>query len=117
MRRSFAQASSDHDVCADLVLAGEMTVDASDVMNTVWPRAAAIAERLWSPQNITAIDTAAPRYSAYCLAAMAFRRLLVKRGFGAAPIPTQSPEVHHSTLRFLAAALLINSVPIQLCIA
>ena len=73
----------DPDVCAKLVLGGggEMwgeTVDASDLMNTVWPRAAAIAERLWSPQNITDIDAAAPRYSA-------FRCLLVKRGFGAAP--------------------------------
>ena len=73
----------DPDVCAKLVLGGggEMwgeTVDASDLMSTVWPRAAAIAERLWSPQNITDTDAAAPRYSA-------FRCLLNKRGFGAAP--------------------------------
>ncbi len=39
------------DVCDKRVLGGggEMTVDASDVVNTVWPRVAAIAERLWSP--------------------------------------------------------------------
>jgi hexosaminidase len=70
-------------ICSKLVLGGggEMwgeTVDASDLISTVWPRAAAIAERLWSPQSVTDIDAAAPRFSA-------FRCLLNKRGFGAAP--------------------------------
>ncbi len=56
----------DPGVCANFVLAGGggTTVDASDVMNTVWPRAAATTERLWSPLNITDIDTAAPQCSA-----------------------------------------------------
>jgi len=73
----------DDDVCAKLVLGGggEMwgeTVDTSDLQNTVWPRLAAIGERLWSPKNITDILAAEPRYAA-------FRCLLNRRGVAAAP--------------------------------
>ena len=60
---------------------GEMwgeTVDASDFQNTVWPRMAAIAERLWSPRTVTNTTAAAPRISY-------FRCLMNHRGIGAAP--------------------------------
>jgi len=60
---------------------GEMwgeTVDASDIMQTVWPRLGAIAERLWSPRNLTSTDQAEPRFAA-------FRCMLNRRGIGAAP--------------------------------
>jgi len=53
-------------------------VDESDFQNTIWPRMAAIAERLWSPVTIRDVDQAHPRYSS-------FRCLLNQRGIGAAP--------------------------------
>ncbi len=56
--------------------AGE-TVDASDFDSTVWPRLAAIGERLWS--NVDDVDAARPRLEA-------FRCLLLERGVGAAPV-------------------------------
>ena len=60
---------------------GEMwgeTVDASDLEQTVWPRLAAIAERLWSPADTTDTAAALPRI-------LAFRCLLNGRGIAAAP--------------------------------
>jgi len=54
------------------------TVDASDVLSTIWPRAGAIAERLWSPQSVSDVTAAEPRYAS-------FRCLLNERGIGAAP--------------------------------
>ena len=54
-------------------------VDTSDIQETIWPRAAAIAERLWSPKDLTAsADDAEDRYAA-------FRCLLNRRGIAAAP--------------------------------
>jgi len=64
---------------------GEMwgeTVDTSDIQQTVWPRLAAIAERLWSPQDITDLTQAHARYSQ-------FRCLLNRRGIAAAPSNNQ----------------------------
>ena len=55
------------------------TVDGSDIEQTIWPRMAAIAERLWSPQHVNDTTAAEPRY-AY------FRCLLNQRGVAAAPV-------------------------------
>lgn len=68
--------------CA-LILGGEgcqwgETVDTSDALQTIWPRAAAIAERLWSPRSLTSSVEATPRF-------VAFRCLLNHRGVAAAP--------------------------------
>lgn len=67
-----------------LVLGGEgcmwgETVDTSDIGATVWPRAAAIAERLWSPQTVRDTTAALPRLEY-------FRCLLNQRGIAAAPV-------------------------------
>ena len=56
--------------------AGE-TVDASDFDATVWPRLAAIGERLWSSADD--VNAARPRLET-------FRCLLLERGVGAAPL-------------------------------
>ena len=58
------------------IYAGE-TVDGSDFDATVWPRLAAIGERLWS--SVDDVDAARPRLEA-------FRCLLLERGVGAAPL-------------------------------
>lgn len=56
------------------------TVDASDLEQTVWPRLAAIAEKLWSPRDKTGnISAALPRIEN-------FRCLLNRRGVKAAPV-------------------------------
>ena len=60
---------------------GEMwgeTVDTSDIEQTVWPRLAAIAERLWSPREINDPTDAHDRI-------VAFRCLLNRRAVAAAP--------------------------------
>eukprot|EP00040_Diaphanoeca_grandis_P020052 m.106396 g.106396 ORF g.106396 m.106396 type:complete len:675 (+) comp27718_c0_seq3:243-2267(+) len=54
------------------------TVDPSDLMQTVWPRAGAVGEKLWSPQSVNNTELALPRY-------VAFRCYLNRRGFAAAP--------------------------------
>ena len=59
---------------------GEMwgeRVDPSDFDSTVWPRLAAIGERLWSDADD--VDAAQPRLEN-------FRCLLLERGVGAAPL-------------------------------
>ena len=65
-----------------LMLGGEAcmwseTVDDSDLFNTVWPRAAAVAERLWSPAAVQDTDM-------FKLRLENFRCLLTRRGVGAA---------------------------------
>jgi len=65
------------------------TVDASDIFNTIWPRAAAAAERMWSPATLTDTAAALPRLQW-------FRCFLNSRGIGAAPVSNtrarQAPE-------------------------
>lgn len=69
-----------------LVLGGEIcmwgeTVDASNLLQTVWPRAAAAAERLWSPLDVTAQGPEAAVQRLHH-----FRCLLNSRGVPAAPV-------------------------------
>ncbi|OWM70094.1 hypothetical protein CDL15_Pgr025944 [Punica granatum] len=72
----------------ELVIGGEVcmwgeTVDTSNVQQTIWPRAAAAAERLWSTKDSTPTRnvnaTALPRLQY-------FRCLLNRRGVQAAPV-------------------------------
>ena len=82
-----------------LVLGGQgevwaETVDRSDLEQTVWPRLAAIAEQLWSPQSAT--DCAVDQGESGCADCFpldtafarlgAFRCLLNRRGVRAAPV-------------------------------
>ncbi|OAE35459.1 hypothetical protein AXG93_2587s1750 [Marchantia polymorpha subsp. ruderalis] len=68
-----------------LVIGGEVcmwgeTADPSDIEATIWPRAAAAAERLWSPvHSANSTATARARLSR-------FRCLLNERGVGAGPV-------------------------------
>ncbi|CAJ1390097.1 unnamed protein product [Effrenium voratum] len=56
------------------------TVDGSDQGNTLWPRLAAVAERLWSRREVTlTAEAARPRLET-------FRCLLLQRGVEAAPV-------------------------------
>ena len=73
-----------------LVLGGEAClwselVDDSDLFNTLWPRAAAVAERLWSPGSVTSKASFQPRLKR-------FRCLLNKRGIGAAAVDNKQPR-------------------------
>ncbi|XP_047955292.1 beta-hexosaminidase 1-like [Salvia hispanica] len=68
-----------------LVLGGEVcmwgeTADASDVQQTIWPRAAAAAERLWSAQESGSSRATVLERLEY------FRCLLTRRGVPAAPV-------------------------------
>ena len=70
-----------------LVLGGETAlwseeVDAGVLLNSVWPRAAAVAEKLWSAWEVDDVLAAEPRYAW-------FRCLLNTRGVGAAPWSNQ----------------------------
>ncbi|KAK9141411.1 hypothetical protein Scep_011092 [Stephania cephalantha] len=69
-----------------LVIGGEVClwgehIDGSDIEQTIWPRAAAAAERMWTPFNNLAKD---PRQVTGRLAH--FRCLLNQRGVAAAPL-------------------------------
>ncbi|XP_068643923.1 beta-hexosaminidase 1 [Aristolochia californica] len=72
----------------ELLIGGEVcmwgeTADTSDVQQTIWPRAAAAAERMWSTREVTSTanlnSTVLPRLEY-------FRCLLNRRGIPAAPV-------------------------------
>ena len=54
-------------------------IDGSNLLNTAWPRAAAAAERLWSPSSFNDTREAAPRLAR-------FRYRLLERGIAAGPL-------------------------------
>ena len=56
-------------------------VDAINVDGVVWPRAAATAEQLWSPQAFTKLKS-----TATSIRMSKHRCMLVARGVGAAPV-------------------------------
>ena len=69
-----------------LILGGEAemwgeTADSSDVIQTIWPRAAAVAERQWSYDVTTTTPDASVAYRL-----QAFRCFLLERGIAAAPV-------------------------------
>jgi hexosaminidase len=61
---------------------GEM-IDGSALLNTVWPRTAATAERLWSPRHVNDVAAAKQRLAK-------FRCLLLERGIPAGPLDFKS---------------------------
>ena len=62
-----------------LVLDVAQYVDATNFISRIWPRAAAVAERAWSPKTVTDVDDARERIAE-------FRCKLLTRGIGAEPI-------------------------------
>jgi hexosaminidase len=60
-------------------------IDGSVLLNTLWPRAAAVAERLWSPRRFDSPAEAKPRLAA-------FRGLLLERGVPAGTLGFYSPH-------------------------
>lgn len=77
-----------------LIMGGEScmwgeTVDPSDVQNTIWPRAAAVAEVLWTPLEVMYPSgdlTKQPNLSVVESRLQTFRCLLTQRGIAAAPV-------------------------------
>lgn len=74
-----------------LLLGGEScmwgeTVDPSDLDQTIWPRAAAVAERLWSPKDAIPADAEDEEMKTVESRLQTFRCLLTRRGIAAAPV-------------------------------
>jgi hexosaminidase len=85
-----------------LLLGGEScmwgeTVDPSDLDQTIWPRAAAVAERLWSPVEALPTDAGGEEMDEVEARLQTFRCLLTRRGIAAAPVRNKlgrSPPVN-----------------------
>ena len=71
----------------EAVMFGEH-IDDTNLQSVVFPRAAAVGERLWSPQNVTDIDDALARL-------LDMRCRMVQRGFSAMPIEPGFCAVHY----------------------
>lgn len=54
-------------------------IDGTNVISTTWPRAATVAERLWSAIDVTDINAATPRLEEH-------RCRYLKRGIPASPV-------------------------------
>ncbi|XP_019617867.1 PREDICTED: beta-hexosaminidase subunit beta-like [Branchiostoma belcheri] len=107
----------------DLVLGGEAClwgewVDSTNFVPRMWPRASAVAERLWSPQSVTDSAAASPRMEEH-------RCRMVRRGIPAQPqgpsyckyewniqgdLPNYRPVITSSGPRVAAAGLLHSVV-------
>jgi hexosaminidase len=95
----------------DRILGGESTmwsefVNSENVDSRIWPRNAAIAERFWSPQNTTDIDSMYRRMEAESvrleflgLTQRSYQRPMVNRMVG----PSASPEEASAVLTLVAA--------------
>jgi hexosaminidase len=65
------------------------TVDPSDLMATIWPRAAAVGEVLWTPKEVIYAN-GTPDMTATESRLETFRCLLTQRGIAAAPVLNQN---------------------------
>ena len=79
---------------AKLVLGGEVlmwgeNVDGSDLLSSIWPRAASAAERLWSSRSVNSPEEFLSRLQA-------FRCHMLERGIAAAPV--LNPEARNPPL-------------------
>ncbi|KAB2609724.1 beta-hexosaminidase 1-like [Pyrus ussuriensis x Pyrus communis] len=94
------------------------TADTSDVQQTIWPRAAAAAERLWSRREVTSHGNS---YATALSRLQYFRCLLNRRGVQAAPVtnffarspPTCRNECVDNTTLVILSDFTSGKIPFQ----